>query len=93
MIKVTWDFFERLGIPDTRMRSVMLTLAEIIAAPGSGQIALAAVAYRALLAEYEEMYAPKSPLQQQLEYIRVHKELEALLGTTLPTMDGEGVRP
>ena len=89
MTKVTWDFIERLGVPSTAVRGIFLQLAEIIGAEGSGEVGLAAAAYRALIVEFEEMYTPKSPLQQQRDYLRNHKELEALLGTELPTIPGE----
>lgn len=69
MTRATWQFVEALGIPDTPVRRVLFDLANIIAASGGEDIALASAGYTALMKEFEEQYTPKSPLRQQLEHI------------------------
>ena len=94
MVAATWAFVERHGIPDTRMRRMLFELAEMIGTDHAEELTLASAAYRGLQQQFDEeyTYARMPPLQQQLEYIRIHKDLEQMLGTGLPMMDGDAFK-
>jgi hypothetical protein len=89
MISATWAFVEWFGIPDSPVRRVLFELAAIVAIPDTEELAVASAGYLALTKEFTAQYTPKSPLQQQLESARAHRELSELLGVTLPEPRGD----
>lgn len=84
-----WTTVEALGVPDTPMRRVYFDVARILATSEATELAMASAAFLALNNEMIELYTRKSPLQQQLEYVRVRKELAETLGTTVRELPGE----
>lgn len=90
MALATWRFAEAKGIPDSPMRRIMLDLARFMDGEVEGdQLALASTAYTALLKEFDIQFEPKSPLQHQLEYVRLARELKERTGVPLPEMKGD----
>lgn len=90
MVKATWTFVESLGIPDSPMRKVLFDLATFMDDnQGSEDWTLASVAYTAMGKEFQELFVPKSPLQQQLDHLKVARELEEMIGVRIPEIPGE----
>lgn len=89
MIAAAWATVEALGMPDTPARRVYFDLARIIGDGEATEMAMASAAFLALSKEMHEIYARKSPLQQQLEHIRVRKELAEMLGEPVRELPGE----
>lgn len=86
----TWTTVEALGIPDSPMRKFLFELADFMdGRPGGDQLALASAAFTGLAKEFREQFMPKSPLQQQLDHIRVSRELEEMVGVSLPAIPGD----
>jgi hypothetical protein len=89
MVAAVWITVESLGVPDTPMRRVLFQLARLVGLSHGDELALASATLRALLKEMQEVYNPKTPLEQQLEYIRLQKELQETTGVTLPDVAGD----
>ncbi len=89
LVAAAWATVEALGVSDSPMRRVYFELARILATSEGTELAMASAAFLALGREMRDLYTRKSPLQQQLEYIRVRKELADTLGTTVRELPGE----
>jgi hypothetical protein len=89
MAAAAWATVEALGMPDTSVRRVYFDLADIIGGGEPTEMAMASAAFLALSREMREVYTRKSPLQQQLEHIRVRKELAEMLGERVRELPGE----
>jgi hypothetical protein len=90
MAQATWSFVESLGIPDSVMRSFLFQLAELMDAdPEGDQLALASGAYLTLTKDFREQFTLKSPLQQQIEYLRLQHDLTDMIGVAPRDIPGE----
>ncbi|MFL0361309.1 hypothetical protein [Curtobacterium flaccumfaciens] len=85
----TWSLVERVGMPNTPVRRTLFDLAKIIETGSSDELLLASAAYRALATSIEDVYRRRSPLEQQLEYIKASRELQEATGIRSPDVSGD----
>jgi len=90
MIEATWTSVECLGIPDSPMRTVLFELARFMDDNRDGdEWVLASAGYMAMWKEFQEQFTPKSPLQSQVDHLKVVRELEEMTGIRIPEIPGD----